>query len=76
LQSSLRGRLGPGDLLRIFKNGRLKKKLALGSRAAKVTLTYRWVCRLPKGTYTWRVCAVDASHSAQTATGSNKLAVK
>ena len=62
--------------LRIFKNGRPQKKLVLGSRAANATLTYRWVCRLPKGTFTRRVYAIDTNHRAQTAAGSNKLIVK
>ena len=61
--------------IKIFKAGKLKKKLALGSHVSNVLHGFRWKCTLAKGRYTIKVYATDAAGNRQSKVGSARLTV-
>jgi photosystem II stability/assembly factor-like uncharacterized protein len=62
----------------IAKGRQTKKTLRLGKRATNVNLSTSFVCKLPVGTYTYTVKAVDrlGNVSAKTAASTRKLVVR
>lgn len=63
--------------IRIYLGTRLKKTLSVGGRPTGVRQTYSWPrCLLARGTYTWRVYAVDQAGNAQSRIGSARLVVR
>ena len=51
--------------IKIYKGTKLKKTLAVGSKPTGSAQTYKWTCKLPKGTYIWKVYATDLAGNAQ-----------
>jgi photosystem II stability/assembly factor-like uncharacterized protein len=66
--------------VKIYRRGasKPKKTLRLGLRATNRNLRYaRYVCRLPRGAYVWRVYATDlAGNTQKTPAGSGRLTVR
>ena len=62
-------------VIKIFRQGHVKKTLVVGSRATGTDLAYRWRCGLAKGTYRWVVYARDQAGNRQTRAGWNLLIV-
>ena len=63
--------------IKIYKHNKLKKTIPVGSAAATNSAqSYKWTCKLAKGSYTWKVYATDLAGNAQISIGSKKLAVK
>ena len=62
----------------ILKGKQVKKTLRLGSRATNVNQMAAFVCKLPAGTYTYTVKAIDrpGNASARTAACTKKLVVR
>jgi hypothetical protein len=62
----------------IAKGKQTKKTLRLGRRATNGNLTASFLCKLPAGTYTYTVTAVDrlGNVSAKTAAATRKLVVR
>ena len=61
--------------IKVFKGSKLEATVTAGLVRASVTQVKRWHCTLPKGTYVWKVYAVDQHNKKQTSVGSNKLVV-
>ncbi len=62
--------------IRIVRSGTVVKTLALGTQTTGVTHVARFVCRLVRGTYRFRVSARDEAGNAQSRRGSNTLTVR
>ena len=62
--------------IKIYKGKKLKKTIMVGSKATNSAQSYKWTCKLAKGSYTWRVYAKDLAGNAQTKAGSKALVVK
>jgi hypothetical protein len=62
--------------IRIVRSGTVVKTLALGRQTSGATHTARFVCRLLRGTYRFRVYARDEAGNAQSRRGSNTLTVR
>ena len=62
--------------VKIYRSGVWKKTLPLGLRATNRDLRYSFTCKLPRGTYTWRVFATDLAGNQQRKVGYNRLVVK
>ena len=63
--------------IKIYKGKKLKKSLAVGSKACGSPQSYAWKrCTLAKGRYTWKVYATDEAGNAQVKIGSKRLTVK
>ena len=62
--------------IKIYKHNKLKKTIPVGSAATNSTLSYKWKCKLAKGSYTWKVYAKDLAGNGQSSVGSKKLTVK
>ena len=61
--------------IKIFKGSKLQATVAAGFVRASVVQVKRWRCSLSKGSYVWKVYAVDQNRKKQTSIGSNKLIV-
>jgi hypothetical protein len=61
--------------IQILKKGHVKKKLAVGNRATGKVLIFNWRCTLAKGTYQWKVNAVDQAGNKQSKAIANRLIV-
>ena len=62
--------------LRVYRGKRLVKTLRVGLRATSTPQKYSWMCRLAKGTYTWKVYATDLAGNGQGKIGSQLLLVR
>jgi hypothetical protein len=62
--------------IQIKKGGRVVKTIAVGTKATNAALTYRYKATLKKGTYSWRVQAIDAAGNAAVQVLAAKLTVK
>ena len=62
--------------IKIFKGTKLKKTLTVGVKPTNSPQSYKWTCKLVKGSYTWKVYAVDAAGNVQGTVGSKALKVK
>jgi FG-GAP repeat len=62
--------------IKIYKHTKLKKTITVGSVATNSTQSYKWKCKLAKGSYTWKVYAKDLAGNGQSSVGSKKLTVK
>jgi hypothetical protein len=63
-------------IVKIYKGAALKRTLALGLRTTNVSISYRYLCALPRGSYTWKVFAADLAGNTQSKTGQGGLAVR
>ncbi len=62
--------------VKIYKGAALKRTLALGLRNTNANISYRYLCTLPRGSYTWKVYAADLAGNTQSKTGQGGLAVR
>ncbi len=62
--------------IKVFDGRRPVKTLRVGLRRTNSRQAYSWFCRLPKGTYTWRVYATDLAGNRQRRVGSQTLTVR
>ena len=62
--------------IKIYKHNKLKKTIAVGSLPTNSSQSYKWSCKLAKGSYTWKVYATDLAGNVQTKAGSRTLVVK
>ena len=62
--------------VKIYRRGDLKRTLHLGLRVTNVEVRYHFICRLARGTYTWKVSAVDLAGNRQSKVGYRKLVVR
>lgn len=63
-------------VIRFFHSGRVVESLLLGIRpAANVVQSVTWRCRLPRGSYVWRVYGTDQAGNAQSVLGQRALRV-
>ncbi len=56
--------------------GSVVKTLSLGTKSVNTSLSAKFVCTLPKGTYRFYVYATDQASNTQSSTGNNKLVVR
>ena len=61
--------------IEILKKGHVKKKLVVGNKATGKVLTFRWRATLARGSYRWKVDAVDQAGNKQSKATSNLLIV-
>ena len=59
--------------VKIFKGKALKKTLRLGLRATNTEVRYRYLCKLARGRYIWRVYATDLAGNKQRAPAGYKM---
>jgi Bacterial Ig-like domain len=62
--------------IKIYKHSKLKKTVTVGSKATNSAQSYKWKCKLARGSYTWKVCAKDLAGNTQTSIGHKTLVVK
>jgi hypothetical protein len=62
--------------VKVYRSRRLVKTLPVGLRATNTALRYSWVCRLARGTYTWKVYATDLAGNRQGTIGAQLLRVR
>jgi DNA-binding beta-propeller fold protein YncE len=62
--------------IKIYKGKSLKKTITVGSKATNSAQSFKWNCKLAKGSYTWKVYAKDLAGNAQTKVGAKALKVK
>jgi hypothetical protein len=62
--------------LKVFTGSTLKATIPCGTVNQGAWQYKSWSCKLPKGTYTWKVYATDAAGHAQRSIASKKLTVK
>jgi uncharacterized lipoprotein NlpE involved in copper resistance len=62
--------------IKIYKHNKLKKTITVGSKATNSAQSYKWKCKLAKGSYTWKVYAKDLAGNSQAKAGSKTLVVK
>ena len=48
----------------------------VGSKATSSSQSYKWTCKLAKGSYAWKVYAADLAGNAQVKIGHKALVVK
>jgi len=48
----------------------------VGSKATSSSQSYKWTCKLAKGSYTWKVYATGLAGNAQVKIGHKALVVK
>jgi sugar lactone lactonase YvrE len=62
--------------IRIYKGKVLKKTLSVGSRPTGSAQSCKWLCKLARGSYTWKVYARDLAGNAQRTLGWKTLTVR
>ena len=64
--------------IQVSKKGKLVKRVEVGARpsGSAASQTARWTCKLTRGTYTWRVAAIDMPGNTGFSPASKKLVVK
>jgi len=62
--------------LQIRKRTRVVKTITLGTRPANAALTYKYVAKLKKGTYTYRILATDIAGNGAAKMVSARLRVR
>jgi len=62
--------------IKIYKGRKLKKTIALGLQKTNASLAYAYKCKLPHGSYTYRVYATDLAGNTQARAGVAKLLVR
>lgn len=62
--------------LKVYKGKKLKATIAVGSRPTGQTQSYKWTCKLARGSYAWKVYAVDQAGNRQAHVGASTLKVK
>jgi hypothetical protein len=62
--------------IRIYRGGRLKRTISVGSVASNKDLGCRYRCILATGTYTWKVSATDLAGNREAAPSAKTLVVK
>jgi C1A family cysteine protease len=58
------------------KAGKLVKTITVGTKQPNVSLSYRYLCKLPRGSYRWYVYATDRWGNTQSSVGRASLTVK
>lgn len=62
--------------VRIYRSSVLRKTLRLGLRSTNSDIGYRYLCRLAKGRYVWKVYATDLAGNTQSQIGRSTLRVR
>jgi C1A family cysteine protease len=62
--------------IRIFRVGKLKRTVRVGTKAANRAQSYRWKCTLAPGKYTWKVYATDLAGNTQRRPAARPLVVR
>jgi hypothetical protein len=62
--------------IKIYKGKKRVKTVTVGSKPTNSTQSYKWTCKLAKGSYTWKVYAKDLAGNVQVKVGSKALVVK
>ena len=60
----------------IFKGHKRRVTITLRAQPTNQALSYRYTCKLAKGSYSWKVQATDAAGNASKASAARKLRVK
>ncbi len=58
------------------KAGKLVKTITVGSKQPNTSLSYRYLCKLPRGSYRWYVYATDRWGNTQSSVGRAALTVR
>jgi hypothetical protein len=62
--------------VKIYKGAALKRTFTLGLRNTNANISYRYLCTLPRGNYTWKVFAADLAGNTQARTGQGGMVVR
>ena len=62
--------------VKVYKGAALKRTLTLGLRTTNANISHRYLCTLPRGSYTWKVFAVDLAGNTQAKAGQGVLRVR
>jgi hypothetical protein len=62
--------------IKVYKGARLVKTLKVGAVTTNSSTSYRWICKLARGKYTWKLSATDLAGNHELNPGVRRLTVK